>query len=579
MAQIKTTAKRLLRRKDGNIAISAALTAPLLIVALALGVDYGYLTLQQRTLQQSADLAAIVASASIDDAEQSVLNYFVLNSQKLNVKTDTGLLTPNGKIPFDPNIALANYDGYATVTKGRYTGDSSVAVDKRFAAGVQPYDAVKVAITEKGQIFFAGTFTTAPTMSAVGTAAANKVAAFSIGSRLASLDGGLLNGILGGLLGTTVSLSLMDYQSLLATDIDALAFADALALNLGLTAGTYGDLLKTDITYGQFLNALGKTTGITPAVATILKNLEKSLSKTQVTLNLGELLNLAPMSQRIIGTGNHLAVKASVFELVSAAATAANGGSQISVNLGATIPGLAATTLTIAVGQPPVGTPPLAIGSVGTIVRTAQTRVGLQVSVNGLAAIAGLKINVPVYVDVANAEAKLTDIQCFGRTPNNANVLIDAVPGIAEIALGTVDQAAFVNFGTTPRVTKATLIDSLLLKVSATAQIDINNLTKTKLTFSPSDIAAGKIKTVSTKDALTSLVASLLGNLSLDINLLGLTLGTGPLVQGAIIQTLSGITAPLDTVLYNTLLMLGVKIGEADVRVTGVSCQQPVLVQ
>jgi len=579
MVHLKNTARRLLQRKDGNIAISAALTAPLLITALALGVDYGYLTLQQRTLQQSADLAAIVASSSINTAEQAVLNHFVLNGQKLNVKTATGLLTPAGQIPFNAETALANYDGYATVTKGRYTGDSSVAVDKRFTAGAQPYDAIKVAITEKGQTFFASTFTTPPAMSAVGTAAANKAAAFSIGSRLASLDGGLLNGILGGLLGTTVSLSVMDYQQLLGADVDALAFVDALAVNLGLTVGTYNDVLKTDITYGQFLNALGKTTGITPAVATILKNLEKAAQKTQITLNAGELLNLAPMSQRIIGTGNHLAVKASVFELVSAAATAANGGSQVAVNLGANIPGLATTTLTIAIGEPPVGTPPLAIGSVGSIVRTAQTRVSLNVSVNGLSAIAGLKLNVPVYVDVANAEAKLTDIQCLGGTPSNANVLVEAVPGVAEIALGTVDQSAFVNFGTMPRVTKATLIDSLLLKVSAQAQIDINNLTKTKLTFTPSDITAGKIKTVSTKDALTSLVASLLGNLSLDVNLLGLTLGTGPLVQGALVQTLSGITAPLDTVLYNTLLMLGVKIGEADVRVTGVSCQQPVLVQ
>jgi uncharacterized membrane protein len=577
---LKNTARRLLRGKDGNIAISAALTAPLLITALALGVDYGYLTLQQRTLQQSADLAAIVASSSVDTAEQAVLNHFVRNGQKLNVKTSTGLLTPTGQIPFNANTAMTNYDGYATVTKGRYTGDSSVAVDKRFTAGALPYDAVKVAITEKGQLFFASTFTTAPSMSAVGTAAANKVAAFSIGSRLASLDGGLLNGILGGLLGTTVSLSVMDYQSLLNADVDALAFVDALAINLGLTAGTYNDVLKTDITYGQFLNALGKTTGITPAVATVLKTLEKAVQKSQVTLNAGELLNLAPMSQRIIGTGNHLAVKASVFELVSAAATAANGGSQVSVNLGAGIPGLATTTLKIAIGEPPVGTPPLAIGSVGSIVRTAQTRVSLDVSVNGLAAIAGLKLNVPLYIDVANAEAKLTDIQCLGGTASNANVLVEAVPGVAEIALGTVDQSAFVNFGTTPRVTKATLIDSLLLKVSAQAQIDINNLTKTKFTFSPSDITAGKIKTVSTKDALTSLVASLLGNLSLDVNVLNLIqLGTGPLVQGAIVQTLSGITAPLDTILYNTLLMLGVKIGEADVRVTGVSCQQPVLVQ
>jgi uncharacterized membrane protein len=35
----------------------------------------------------------------------------------------------------------------------------------------------------------------------------------------------------------------------------------------------------------------------------------------------------------------------------------------------------------------------------------------------------------------------------------------------------------------------------------------------------------------------------------------------------------------LDELLFNTLTLLGVKIGEADVRVTDVRCQQSVLVQ
>jgi uncharacterized membrane protein len=39
------------------------------------------------------------------------------------------------------------------------------------------------------------------------------------------------------------------------------------------------------------------------------------------------------------------------------------------------------------------------------------------------------------------------------------------------------------------------------------------------------------------------------------------------------------VTAPVDQLLYNVLLVLGVKIGEADVRVTDVRCQQPALVQ
>ena len=49
---------RLFSDRSGNVAITAGLTAPLFVGILALGVDYGYLTLQKRQLQQTADLAA-----------------------------------------------------------------------------------------------------------------------------------------------------------------------------------------------------------------------------------------------------------------------------------------------------------------------------------------------------------------------------------------------------------------------------------------------------------------------------------------------------------------------------------------
>jgi len=39
------------------------------------------------------------------------------------------------------------------------------------------------------------------------------------------------------------------------------------------------------------------------------------------------------------------------------------------------------------------------------------------------------------------------------------------------------------------------------------------------------------------------------------------------------------LTKPLHELLFNLLTLLGIKIGEADVRVTDVRCQQSVLVQ
>ncbi len=579
MRTIPSLLPRILKDKTGNIAISAGLTAPLFIGILALGVDYGYLTLQKRQLQQTADLAAISAAANATDAEKAVQQYFALNGMDLGVKTDKGLLTAKGLEPFDPQNEFASSKGYAEVIKGHYEPDATVPVGQRFVDNALPTNAIKVNIVEQGQIFFASAFTKPPKVSAVGTASSQKIAAFSVGSRLASLDEGILNSLLGGLLGTTVSLKLMDYQALVAADVNALKIVDALAVDLNLTAGTYKDVLQTEISYGKFLEVLTKTTGLQPVVVNVLNTLQKTVNKSNVKIKLEEILNLGPFSDKLIGTGENLKVTAGVFDLINAAAVAGNGGNQLGLNINANLLGLASVKATLAIGEPPVETPSLAVGSPGTIVRTAQTRLAVSVVVDGLQAIAGLKVNIPLYVEVAHAEARLADIRCTGG--GQGTVDVEVVPGVAEIALGNVDTSAFANFGKDPRVTKAAIVDSALLAINGSALINATNMTKTKLTFTQSDITQAKIKSVSTKDTVTTLVSSLLKNLNLDIRLLFINLDLGGLagIQTALANTLVAVTAPVDQLLYNVLLVLGVKIGEADVRVTDVRCQQPALVQ
>lgn len=110
------------------------------------------------------------------------------------------------------------------------------------------------------------------------------------------------------------------------------------------------------------------------------------------------------------------------------------------------------------------------------------------------------------------------------------------------------------------------------------ADINLTNTSKTRLTFQPNDITNKTIKNVSTRDTLTSAVQSLIAGTDIQIQLLVLTLGTNKAVMQAIADTLSSVTAPLDEVLYNTLLMFCIKIGEADVRFTDARCQQSVLV-
>ncbi|MDE1158519.1 MAG: TadG family pilus assembly protein [Neorhizobium sp.] len=572
-----TRLRRLCGDRSGNIAITTALTLPLMLGVLALGVDYGSLTLQKRQLQEMADLAAISAASQVAAPEQAVLQYFTLNNMNYAVRQDSTLLTPNATLPYDPTNVYRNVSGYADVVRGHYVPDPTVAAGSRFQAGVQPYDSVRVTLHQKGSLYFASSFATPPDLGATGTAATDRVAAFSIGSRLASINEGLLNQLLGQMLGTTISLKAMDYQSLADAQINVLSTLDVLALNLGLQAGTYDSLLKTNINYGVLLTAIGKTTGLTPAVQTIVNNLQKTLNKTAVNVQLQNVLSLGSVAPKLIGQAGNLTVNASVFDIISAAATAANGGKQLALDLGATLPGLGGVKVTLAIGQPAVATPHLAVGSPGSVVRTAQTRLAVEVVVDGLQAVLGLKVRIPLYVEVAYAEARLANITC-STSSNTATVDIDAIPGVAEIAIGDVNTSNFSNFGTEPRVTRAALISTLLLSVSGMADAQSTNMTTKRLTFSPSDIASNKIKTISTENALSSLSSTLLGNLDLRIDLLGLGFSLQP-VTAALGATLGAALTPIDSLLYNLLLVLGVRIGEADIQVGGATCRNPVLVQ
>ena len=568
-----------LRDKRGNVAVTTALVSPLILYCLGLGIDYGMMTLQQRRLQQLSDIGAISAASDIANAQTALLNNLVSNGTTPAIASGSSYMTSNGLV----NAATANSGQYETVGNlvlGAYTADTSIPVANRFSStGTSPYDSVKVTLTQKAVMPFASAFSTPPTLSATGTASNERLAAFSIGSRLLSLNGGILNQLLSTLLGTQVSLKVADYQSLISANVNLLSFLNLLATDLKLTGISYNQLLATDVTYDKILGALGKSTNLSAGVVTLINNLGKTLGTTKLTVKLQDIVNLGPLGRNVVGTSPNLTANINVLNLISATAMAANQQRQIAIDLGVALPGLATATLTLAIGEMSQQTPALAVGAPGTIVRTPQVRTALEVAITGLSLIAGLKIRIPLYVELAPAEAKLASITCVGGAMPNAVVGIDAVPGVAEVALGDVNTSAFVNFGSTPRVTPAAIIDSLLLKVIASAQIDIANMSPTRVTFQPPEISAGTIKTVSTNSVLTSTVSSLLKNTTITIQLLFLTIGTPKEVLSALADTLSIVTAPLDQVLYGLLGLLGIGTGQADISVTDARCTQPVLVQ
>ena len=580
MARHRPDRAAFLRDRAGNISLMAAGSSALVIGVLAIGVDYGQLTLQRRSLQSTSNLAAIAAASDVDKAEAAVLAYFELNGKRLGVKVADRVVTPKGALPFSEVEARREVDGYAVIVRGNYSADPSIPPGSRFRANAQPVNAIAVTTTAIGDLFFARTITKEPKITVRSMASQQKLAAFSVGSRAASLNGGVLNKVLGALLGANVSLDVMDYRALIDTDIELFSFTEELAARLQLTGVTYEELLRSKVSLPKLLEAMAGTEGVSPSVSAILSGLSRSLGSTKAEIPLHKLIGLEPFKALAVGESNGLTARLSAFDLLNAAAAVANGGRQVAVDLGATVPGLASIRFDLAIGEPPAGTPFLAVGERGTIVRTAQTRLKVTAAVDGLAVLAGIRISLPLYVEVAHAEAALSEIACKSAAPADASVRIKAAPGLAEIALGNVDASAFNHFASSPRVTRATIVDAALLKVSALGHAYADNMTLDTLSFSPREIREGETKSVATRDTLTSLTTTLLGTLDVDITLpLGLTLGTPKAIEAALASTLAGLTAPLDQVLYNTLLTLGIRIGEADIRVTGVSCGRPVLVQ
>ena len=570
-----------LKAREGNMATMAALIVPLFLAIAALTIDSSALYLERRQLQNMADLAAISGASAIGTASDAVKKQLQANG--LDPVMMTGA--------YDPSIVKGKTDNLTRVwvETGKYTADKSVAVESRFVAGGASPDAVRVTLAKPGNLYFGQALMDRPAVSTSGMAASHAEAAFSIGSRLASLntDQSVLNALLGGLLGTTLNLSLVDYNALAATDINLLGFLDKLAPQVGLTAGTYDQLLNTDVSVGVLAKVMADVVTNNATAKAALNVLGKNAAALSAKLPVGKLLGLGSLANASIGSAGNYSITANVLQMISAGVML-GGKHQAAVDTGAKIPGLLDVSLSVTVGEPPQGTPFFAVGGAGTLVRTAQIRLKLNVDVSiktgigvGAGTLAGL--HVPLYVDVAWAEAELGNVSC-PTGPESAKGTIAARPGIAGVYLGDADYDQMKNFSKTPVVDKATIAEVnvlLLLPITIKAKIalPIGDETKKSLTFTYNDIQNKTIKTV-TNSTITGSITSMLfkNDLSLEVNIAGLSLSLDAL-SVLLKGLLTPLTSLLDPILNGLLDLLGIKLGQADVQVTGVICQRAALTQ
>jgi uncharacterized membrane protein len=539
----------------GNMAILFAFGFTLSALVSALAVDAASLYHARRQMQAGVDLAAI--SAASDPARAAEIAHSVLVEARLLAPTSTeGLIVLTGR--YDPDMP---------------------DMDRRFRAGMQPYNAVEVRMERQGTLHFANSFAAPPQIRARGIAAVSPQVSFSVGSRLASLNGGLVNAVLASLLGTSVSLNALDYRALADARVDALAFLDALAMQMGVTAGSYNDLLAMKAGAGTIAQALA---GLTNGAARTALNTLAGAGQVRM-IPIGKLLSLGALSHHKIGAAGAggLGVDFSVLDLLTGAAAVADGKSQLSLPLGANVPGLVNLSMSLGVGEPPQGGGWFAIGPNGTVLRTAQLRLRLRADLLGGSMLGAVKL--PLWLDLAHSEAMVTGATCPSPATPRGTASITVKPGALRLALGEMSDPALANFGISPSLAPVRVVDVLsLVRVNAAGRVEIAQTEPIALQFSSTDIAERRMRTARTSTIPSSLVGSLLGSLSIEPEILGNILGLGLLTKGGVTDALRALLAPLGPVLDITvdavLASLGLAVGEADITVHAVRCTNPVLV-
>ena len=409
------------------------------------------------------------------------------------------------------------------------------------------------------------------------------MAAFSVGSGLASLQGGVANAVLTDLTGSQVSLSVMDYNALATANVDLLQYSQALQTDMSLQGVSFNNVLSSQISQGEALKVLGNVlTSDGQAQAGAAINELATAAGNTVPAQLSQVISLGPYGdQDHTGANSGAGIAVNALQLASAMLELSQGGRQVQLQLGSTVPGLENLTLWLAIGQRPNNSPWVAVADDGSVViSTAQARIYLdaQLLPGTLSSLGVAAVNVPIYVEIASAQAKLSSLTCPSATAPES-VTLSANPSVGELALGSVNTSQLSNFSNELTVTPATLISLPLVTATGTATVNIGGPDWQPVTFSASDIQSDKVKTVSTTNIAEASVASLLASLNIQVQVAGLGLGLGTsAIAPALQSTLTGAAANLDTVIDSATNLLGVQLGTASVWVDGVRCNDAALV-
>ncbi len=556
-------------RRDGNgvMSILSAVLISALLFFTGLSVDFGLAMFKKRQLQGATDLAAMAASQN------------PANAQAIAVT----MLTAN-------NLSTAHI---TSLVLGGYAANTGVAVGKRFVAGGVPANAVRLSTSFAVPMQFIRAIVPNANLTVYATATSAQIgeAGLEAGSGLVAISGGLENQILGGMLGTNVSLSLVSYQGLAQAQIDALDFLDALASQENISAGTYSQVLNSTVSVSSILKAeigaLNKEGSLVQGNAAAIAGLQLLAAEIggSPSISVASLINAGIWQNAPIGkVDRDVALQATmnVYQLTSFAAQIANGSNLVNAASAINIPGVASVSIATTAIEPPQGSY-YTFGPVGMSVHTAQIRLLLTANLLGGLPLPGVSsgspISLPVYIEVASGTATLSSITC-GKTPATDGLVgVSAMTGVVNAYVGSVSPALMSNFSNAVSVAPAVLVNAGLVQITAQANLGVNGSTQ-PLSFNQTQIAGGISQRASSMNMATNLLQGL-QNDHLALTVLGqpIPLLLPTLVLASLTTLLAPVFSSLDSVADQALAALGVQVGYLDVTVTGERCGVPGIVQ
>ncbi len=619
-------------RQRGAVAVLTAVSLLMLIPVLALAINIGQLYYAQRDLEKQATLAALSAvqissgcvggtglPATMAAITAEVTSVIAANSVD-GANSVQGLLT--------------GINGSPAIELGRIESSTGLRIFVPLTAGNAAISAVRVNLSRPQPVPFINLYGGGGMLYASATAQQAAVGSFSIGTGLLSLNGGLVNGLLGGLL---------------CAPGDVPCQNSITSLNV---ANSFTGLVNTSVSLGQLGVAVGLSVADlsnpvvlgthTPLLSNVLDGLVGALSGTANSAVIATLQGLAnaasnpnevPLGQ-LLGTVNGLGGDAPIinlFDLLIALgqATVADGGvTPISLPINLSVPGIANISTFLKVLEPPQ----LGIGRAGQAeAKTAQVR--LQVRIEGGSLINILRttlntvlgpvffllggtvnvlpegLNLGIDAIVAGGTATLAQLQCPRSGINGGKPIakIDASTATARIEAGTFSGSADAAPALSERASLPVVFLRLLgggldvglgfttIGVGAEPARSLAPITD----FTAIGIVTPGIPLIYRADGVPPAAAvtanpqtiSAPTTVSLNLNLTSKPSGSGlgALLTGllsGILNAVLGVLNPLlsfvnglTTSLIDPLLsLLGIKVGTATVTMNSVQIGQPILV-